>query len=245
MRNILRLNKYWLTRGNYFLLLLIGLSATNLFAQSNLDDLGIPKLTGELYVPGRFYEGEQFLYDQWRNGKIYFESGDSIDNINLMFNTNSNKVIYLNTNSMKMVAIDTTAISGFTIIDQNIKRHFNKLYFGIYPKGMRFFEVLYSGRTTLLAYRKSELTNISFSSNLRDDRKTYKYLNADRLYVFCNDADYIPVMPKLKSLLSNFDKKDQKEIKKLLNRKSITVRDERSFSEAWAVIEQFNYKPGF
>lgn len=204
------------------------------------------KIKGVRQLPYPSYTGLTFLTDTWRPGKIEFTTGEIADSLFMRYSSFKDELVYYNKAISAQITIDKASLNGFEFTDGDGRtRTFRRQYFDNFMKGDRFFEVLSSGETALLAYRK---VNLNTTSAYHDERGILKNMVYDpdyQFYFYSPGKGYTSVRINQGSLLSKFDKASQKTIKKLLRKSKIRIESEYTFIEAWKVIEKEGYKVVF
>lgn len=204
------------------------------------------KIKGIRLMPYPTYTGFPFLTNGWCPGKVEFTNGETSDSLFLRYSSFKDELIYYNKVVGAQISIDKASINGFTFTDSDGRtRVFRKQYFDDYLKGDRYFEILSSGETTLLAYRKVELNTTSPYRDVSGFLKNMAYEPSYRFYFYSPEKGYTLVRINHSGLLAKFDKKLQKPIKKLLRKNRIRIDGEDSFIQAWQTIEKEGYKVVF
>jgi hypothetical protein len=204
------------------------------------------KIKGVRLLPYASYNGLPFLNNEWWSGKIEFTNGEISDTLYLKYSSFKDELIYYNKVAGAQINIDKASINGFEFIDTDGRtRSFRKQYFDGYLKGTRFFEILSTGETTLLAYRKVDLNTTSAYRDISGKLKNMAYDLNYQFYFYSSEKGYTFVRLSLSGLLSRFDKTQQRPIKKLLRKNRIKIDSERSFILAWKAVEKEGYKVVF
>lgn len=204
------------------------------------------KIKGVRQLPYPYYTGFPFLTDTWRSGKVEFTNGEISDSLYLRYSSFKDELIYYNKAITTQINIDKTSLNGFVFTDSDGRsRVFRKQYFDNFMKGNRFFEILSIGETSLLAYRKVNLTSTPAYNDERGILKNMIYDTDYQFYFYSPEKGYTLVRINQTSLLSKFDKLSQKPIKKLLRKSKIKIGGEETFIQAWKAIEKEGYKVVF
>lgn len=225
------------------LLFLVWSFAQIAYAQQPNNHWDAGKIKGERFIPYSSYNGFPFLTEDWNLGKIEFTNGEIADSLSLRYSSYKDELIYYNRDIWTMITIDKASINRFTFTDIDGRtRTFIKQYFDNFAKSYRFFEVLSSGEISLLAYLKVILNTTSAYHDDNGNLKNMAYDHNYQFYFYAPEKGYTLVRMNLASLLSKFDKTEQKPIKKLLRKNKIRIQDEYSFIQAWKAIEKEGYK---
>ena len=204
------------------------------------------KIKGIRLLPYPSYTGFPFLTSEWCPGKVEFTNGEISDSLFVRYSSFKDELIYYNKTAGAQISIDKASINGFEFIDADGRiRSFRKQYFDDYLKGDRYFEILSSGETTLLAFRKVGLTTTPAYHDISGILKNMAYDINYQFYFYSPEKGYTLVRISQSGLLSKFDKTSQKPIKKLLRKSRIKINGESSFILAWKAIEKEGYKVVF
>ena len=227
-----------------FILTLVGLlAATTLSAQEELSKtLNAAKIKGTGFISYPAYSGEPYLNMKYLKGEIEFLDGTKVQNIGLRYSSYRDDIIYYNTDLSAQIVIDKISIKGFSFIDENgMKRIFRRQNYTGYLGGERYFEVLSDGEISLLAYRKVDLGTCdpAFSKLGLAYQKSYLF------YIYAAGKGYSPISLNRNSLLSKFDKPNQKLVRKTLRKNSVMITDEASFVLAWNILKENGIKINF
>lgn len=224
------------------IIILFGLlAATSLFAQVRLpNSQNTEKIKGSRFVSYPGYSGSPYLSDKFLYGEIEFVDGTKIENIGLRYSTYRDEIIYYNKSVLVQIVIDKMSLKGFSFTDeQGIKRVFRRQHYSGYNQGECFFEVLSDGKIVLLAYRKVDLGTCdpSYSKLGLAYQQSYSY------YLYSADKGYSLLKINRKSLLSKFDKPNQKLVRRTLRKNNVFILDEPSFVKAWNLIKEKGIDP--
>jgi hypothetical protein len=214
--------------------------------ESRNSDWDAQKIKGVRQLPYPSYTGFPFLTNEWCLGKVEFTNGEISDSLFVRYSSYKDELIYYNKIAGAQISIDKASIKGFEFIDADgSTRSFRKQYFDDFMKGDRYFEILSSGETTLLAYRKVGLNTTSAYHDVSGILKNMAYDLAYQFYFYSPEKGYTLVRISQSGLLAKFDKAMQKPIKKLLRKNRIKIDGESSFILAWKAVEKEGYKVVF
>lgn len=216
--------------------LFVLLAATSLTAQEELPkDMNAEIIKGKGFIPYPSYSGTPFLNMKYQIGEIEFSDGTKARNLGLRYSSYRDELIYFNAYLADQIVIDKISLKGFSFTDVNgEKRIFRRQNYDGFINGERYFEVLSDGQISLLAYRKVDLETCdpSFSKLGLAYKQSYSY------YIFSPGKGYSLLKINRNSLLSKFDKPNQKLVKKTLRKNRVMITDEASFVLAWNVIKE-------
>jgi hypothetical protein len=219
-----------------FTTLFILLAANSLTAQEELlKNLNAEIIKGTAFISYPSYSGTPYLNVKFQNGEIEFLDGTKVSNIGLRYSSYRDEIIYYNPYLLAQIVIDKISLKGFSFTDEKgVKRIFRRQNYDGYPNGDRYFEVLSDGEVSLLAYRKVALTTCdpSYSKLGLAYQPSYSY------YIYAAGKGYSSLNLNRNSLLSKFDKPNQKLVKKVLRKNRVMITDESSFVLAWNLIKE-------
>lgn len=215
--------------------LFVLLATTSLSAQEELPkDMNAETVKGKAFISYPSYSGAPFLNMKYQMGEIEFLDGKKVRNIGLRYSSYRDELIYFNDYISDQIVIDKISLKGFSFNDVNgVNRIFRRQNYDGFINGDRYFEVLSDGPISLLAYRKVdlEICDPSFSKLGLAYKQSYSY------YMFAPGKGYSLLKINRNSLLSKFDKPNQKLVKKTLRKNRVMITDEASFVLAWNVIK--------
>lgn len=204
------------------------------------------KIKGTRHLPYVAYTGSPFMNDTWLAGKIEFANGDVADSLNLRYSSYKDEIIYYNKEIASQIVIDKASVIGFLLTEKDgHTRQFRKQYFEGILHGDRYFEVLYSGHIDLLAYRKTNLVGVSPYHDKTGVLKNMAYVDSYQFYCYSPEKGYSNVRISKGGFYSKFTKSDQKEIRKLLRKNHLKISDEKTFIEAWKMMDEAGFQVAF
>lgn len=223
---------------------LVGLLAvTTLSAQEELSkNLNAGKIKGTGFISYPAYSGAPYLNMKYLNGEIEFLDGTKVQNIGLRYSSYRDEIIYYNTDLSAQIVIDKISLKGFSFTEEKGgKRVFRRQYYNGFSPGERYFEVLSDGEISLLAYRKVDLGTCdpAFSKLGLAYQKSYIYC------IYAVGKGYSSISLNRNSLLSKFDKPNQKLVRKTLRKNRVMISDETSFILAWNILKENGIKLNF
>ena len=224
-----------MTNRKFLIFTLLGfLTAISVTAQETSQKNGnTEKIKGTRFIPYPGYSGSPYLTDKFLIGEIEFLDGTKIGNLGLRYSTFRDELIYYNTVISAQIIIDKISLKGFSFTDgQGAKRVFRRQFYNGLLHEERFFEVLSDGKLPLLVYRKVDLETCDTSYN----KFGLAFQPSFYYYIYAADKGYSPIKPNRSSLLSKFDKPNQKLVKKILRKKKVQILDESSFISAWNLV---------
>jgi hypothetical protein len=158
----------------------------------------------EYFAPKQTGDSHPFLVDDWITGDlVYF--GESFYQIPMMYDITTNKLI-IESGHGTMMALINEKIDAFTVGDQ----HFQFMGETNNLPQPGFYELLYTGRSTVLALRqkkaikKIESSQVNF---LYSDKTQYFVLNNGTYHLLTRKRQVLEIFSDQKSELRKFIKK--------------------------------------
>lgn len=211
------------------------LTALSVTAQETLHKNGnAEKIKGTRFIPYPGYSGSPYLTDKFVVGEIEFLDGVKAGNLGLRYSSYQDELIYYNSVVSAQIIIDKISLKGFSFTDDKGEhRVFRRQYYNGLLHEERFFEVLSDGKVSLLVYRKVDLETCDTSYN----KFGLAFQPSFYYYIYSADKGYSPLKMNRSSLLSKFNKPNQKLVKKMLRKNKVLIADEHSFVAAWNLIK--------
>ena len=224
----------------YIAALLSLLATRSLIAQETVNkDWNIEKIRGSRLIPYLTLNGNPYLTDKFVTGEIEFADGEKITNLSLRYSTFQDEVIYYNNVLTARIIIDKRSLHSFSFIDADgrLRRFRQQYYNGFLPEN-RYFEVLSEGDFSLLAFRKVIMQTCPVYTDLSGSPKNMEYQKSYTYFIYNPKTGYEQIKIGKNSLLSKFDKSNQKLVKKILRSNKVVIKDESDFIKAWNMIRK-------
>jgi hypothetical protein len=217
--------------------------AWNLYGQQMLPaGLSEPKLAGEWYIPEVGYYGNQLFRKKWYKGEVFLWNGRTAHDKKLAYNVVQDALIWLDDAGGKVIRLDKGLITGFVLRDEAGKEMLFK-NIRIRPLFSRdtaqvFVQVLFEGkRLAIYAQRKIEdYYNKRYGGTVSDAAGT-TFEPRPEYYLF-DQGVQVAKMTKIsrKNLLRVFPQ-EKKQIKRILRKHHVAVRDEPMLIKAVELID--------
>lgn len=231
----------------YHILLIVSLAPIAIYAQPTPEIDYTTRLIGKRYLTPVYYKGPQYLYSdtEWIPGTVYLTNGDSVASLFLKYNRLQDELIYFNQKHSASVSLDKKQLTGFALYFGNRRTVFRKISHIHSSNKSGYYEVLYDGKTDVLAHRRSELKicpSYITNSGIKKDRQFLAY---DRYLISGKENELLPVRLRKKSLLLKFGESKKKEISRVIRKHQLSMKDEASMVHAWQALEALGYTPVF
>ncbi len=194
------------------------------------------KLRGTRYNLTPHVDRNFFMQKDWAKGTIYTEDGDTFNNIKLRYQAREDQLVAINDNLINFFVVDKETVKGFTLHLEDEEQEFVKLYFDGMTKGFRYFQKLYSGPASLLAFRFiEEIKTTPFRDEQGIKRDTQCKLTVF-YYCYSSESGFIKIQKRKKAFLKLYP--DQKpEIRRLFRSNNLTNFDEESLVKAFKLLD--------
>ncbi len=199
------------------------------------------KIVGKRFSNDNFFRGSQYIINDWTKGTLLFENGEKVSGLDIRYNSFLDQLIYFNPIVSVEILIDKNTITGFTFDYKSKNYTYKKIFFPNFPKGIRYFEVIYDGFVDVLCYRKTTLLTCPIYKSISGSEKNQEFSRSFRFYIYLPEKGFVATKMRRGALLSNYSNNDKKEIRKLLRKKNITISNEYDFGSALKVIESAGF----
>lgn len=198
------------------------------------------KLTGTVYVLTAQSNSSYFLHNDWLEGTITLDDDDVYKDLKLRFQAFNNELVVYNNNLRNLYVVDKEKVKSFTIKTPEKNQKFIKYYFDGFPKGERYYEILYKGQRELLAYHVviEEKTRpfVDQFGIMRDSRFKLNTI----YYMYSPETGFDRMRLRRHSLLSHFPE-SKREIRRLLRRRNVDVFQEAGMIRAFGLLDESGY----
>ncbi len=197
------------------------------------------KITGERYYLKPFYKGSFFYHDKWLKGNVFLENGEVFKNLDLRLCSYEGQLIYYNKRVKATITIDKHSIKEFNVVnEQGEKEIYKKIYYNRFPKGERYFRLLFDGVYSLYVwYHTVEMKTYPYKDNnniLRDSELVLTKV----YFVHTEDKGYIKIASNRASFLQLFPGQKRK-IKRAFRRNNISsFAGEPQMIKAFQLLKQ-------
>ncbi|HPR32346.1 MAG TPA: hypothetical protein PLK12_09630 [Prolixibacteraceae bacterium] len=194
------------------------------------------RLYGIAYIFPVGLEGSPYLYDDWQDGKILLENGETAERVPIRFNRITNDLVFYNKELLKVFRADKATIHSFDFLDPDGKNRLFIKYTGeevLYRLQKNdLIEVLHEGHISLYVKHFSEI----IASN---DLHARDKIHPSTFYFLKVGDQTVEVRKNIRSVFRYFPG-NKKEIKKWLAQNQLTRRSEKSFTR---LVEWMNTHP--
>jgi len=198
------------------------------------------KLTGTIYVLTPKSNSNYFLHDDWFDGSITLEDEDVFEDLKLRYQAFDDELVVYNNNLRNLFVIDKEKVKSFTVKTSAKNQKFVKYFFEGYPKGDRYFEVLYDGQRKMLAYHEIlEEKTRPYVDQFGIMKDTYFRLNTN-YYMYSPEIGFQRIRLRRASLLNHFSE-NKREIRRMLRRYNVDVFEEEGMIRAFGILDESGY----
>lgn len=196
------------------------------------------KLTGTVYTLSLKSNANYFLQNNWIEGSITLEDNDVFDSLMLRYNAFEDLLVVYNNTLRTMFIADKEKVKSFTFSEGNQK--FARYFYNGYPKGYRYFEVLYEGNRDFLAFREiiEEKTKPyhGYFGNMMD----VQYVKRYSYYMYSPETGFRKIKLRRRSVLNVFPE-NKKEIRRLLRKNKVNILEESDMIRAFELLDTNGY----
>jgi len=201
-------------------------------AQENLDKIGgMDYGVGIVRKFDNRYEGIKgtpFYLEDWTDGSINFENGDTIDNLKLKYNLYEDELLVLD-RRLGAIYVDKSRVSTFYLAPSGGQGYrFSKLPHPKKETLKTYYRIIYQGEITLLENIKVVFEKANYSGGYSNDKKYDEFKKYTSFYFIKKNSEN-PRPQKLKTnagAVSKIFPNHQKEIKKYINQNLLDCRKE-------------------
>jgi len=196
------------------------------------------KLPGIRYYVRPSYMGSEFLTEKWCPANLVLENGDRYDSILVRLNSYLDELIEYNNRINATIMLDKAAISGFDItFEDGLTGHFQKIYFDKFPKGDRYFSILYEGKLKALLWYKTIETQTSVYVDPSGFMHNTEFVLTRNYYIEFPGGEIVKFALKRRSFLQVFPE-HKKQVRRLLRKNDVLLKTEDDISKAVSLIEK-------
>lgn len=201
------------------------------------------KIMGEIYFIDPLSSQFFFLQDDWVEGTLELADGDIYENILIRYNCKEDNLIAYNKRIRTLYTIDKNILSRFRFKDYYSRDQYNetefiKLYFNGLRSEDRFFEILYSGQSFLLAFHYIDEMRVAPYVDRHGRMSNTEYKKRTNYFIYNSNKQFKKVNPKRRSVLKAFPD-NKKVIKKIIRQNKVFIQNnEQSLIQAIKLIDQ-------
>lgn len=195
------------------------------------------KLQGKKYYVRSSPIGSEFLTDGWCIGYVILGNGDRYENLTLRLNTHLDELIEYNGRAGSAIMLDKAAISEFSLnFEDGHTELFRKIFYGKFPKGDRYFSVLYEGKFMVLLWYKTEEHNVSVYYDNQGIMRDNKFVLTKNYYLVFPDQEMNKFLFKRRSFLNLFPEQ-KKQIRRIIRKNHVLFDNEKEIVRVVRLIE--------
>lgn len=196
------------------------------------------KLTGTQYYFFSTLNGTAYFNDNWLKGSILLVNGDRYNDIYLKYNTFKEELVVFNERNGAIFVPDKYIISEFMLnLSSGRSEVFRKIYFDKFPKGERYFNILYDGdKLKLLIWHKTIEANVSMYRDKYGIRRATEFRQDITYFILFPDDNLVKISPNRRSFI-NLLPEQKKEVRKVLRKNRISYSSRESLVKAVELIE--------
>jgi len=194
------------------------------------------KITGETFYISPLANRYFFLQSDWVESRIVLEDGDVYENMKVRYQVNDDELIAYNDKLRTLFKVDKYKINRFFLIDSEGEREFVKMdYNGIQPVS-RYFEVLYSGTRSLLAFHHIDEVSVNPYLDKSGIMRNSEYKLNITYFLYTEETGFEKITTKKRSILRLLPE-HKKQIRKLFRQNRILLSGKSSMVQAIEVLD--------
>jgi hypothetical protein len=197
------------------------------------------KLTGRVY----YISGEanrSFLYpNDWVKGDILLTNGDKFENQELRYEADKDELIVYNANNFTLFFVEKEFVKSFTFKTGEKIQKFVKLSNVRDSARDNYFEELYSGKRTFLAFHYIFEHKVSPFVDRNGVMRDSEYLHQTNYFMYSEKEGIKKMDINRRSFFNAFPEK-KKEIKKLFRKNHLLIQHEEAMIFAFRLLEENN-----
>lgn len=222
-----------------------GRSQNTGFYWNNLDESSNRlqgKMTGETYYISSLGNSNYFLQKEWLSGIIELEDGDIFKGIEVRYLAYGDELVAYNDKNNSLFIVDKDIVKQFSIIQlsnegEAKERKFIKLFYDGMNERERYFEELYSGTCSLLAFHHVDAVKVSPYSDRQGIMRDTEYRLNVTYYKYSVNEGFSKMVRKKRAFLKIMPE-NTKEIRKIFRQNKIVLLDENTMIQAFRVLDE-------
>lgn len=198
------------------------------------------KLTGTMYYINTISNSNFFLHKKWLDGTILLETGDFFEDQRLRYMSRNDELVVYNKTLKNLFIIDKAKVKRFSIFAADDTLHFKKLHYDGFASGDRYFEELYSGEASFLAFHViEEKKTLPFRDVTGILRDTW-YIHSTHYYLYSESKGFLRMHNSRRSFFSVFPDK-KKQIRRLFRKNKLRIFDKEEMIRAVHLLDKAGF----
>lgn len=198
------------------------------------------KLTGTVFVLSSKSNSNYFLQKDWADGSITLIDNDVFDGLKLRYNAFEDKLVVYNDNLRSLFTADKERVKSFTVKTSEGEHKFVKYYYNGFPKGDRYFEVLYSGGRDFLAFREIVEEKTRPFVDKFGIMKDTRFQGKTTYFMYSPKTGFQKIRLRRRSVLTVFPE-NKREIRRLLRRNKVNNFEEKGMIRTFELLDKNSY----
>jgi hypothetical protein len=227
------------------LLTLSAWSQDRRLSQLNLEQLANTSPAGPGFMTfdndGMQIEGTPFLFDDWKTGRVRLEDQEEFsDEVGIILDLQDDQ-IYIQLNSDFVSEFPVNKVGAVEIYNEQDTFLFETFdlnkYYGIGPKGLRFYEVLHKGQYTVLHGHKKYLRKEDYVEKLGMVTRPNEFKSLHS-YWLDNGKSIQRVKKRTSSVRSAIAPKDARKVKRIVKSNDLKIKKDKDFGALFRLLEE-------
>ncbi len=194
---------------------------------------------------GMQFEGTPFLFDDWRNGRVKLKEQDVFsEQVGVILDLQDNR-IYVQLASEFVSEFPVEKIRAVEIYNEQDTLLYETYdlgnYYGVGPKGIRFYQILHRGDYTLLHGEKKYLRREEYVEKFGIVERPNEFKSIHSYWL--DNGRTIKKLKKRKSGLKDaLYGKDARKAKRIIKANDLNIKKDEDLASFFAILEQENKK---
>jgi hypothetical protein len=190
---------------------------------------------------GMQIEGTPFLFDDWKTGRVRLEDQEEFsDEVGIILDLQDDQ-IYIQLNSDFVSEFPVNKVGAVEIYNEQDTFLFETFdlnkYYGIGPKGLRFYEVLHKGQYTVLHGHKKYLRKEDYVEKLGMVTRPNEFKSLHS-YWLDNGKSIQRVKKRTSSVRSAIAPKDARKVKRIVKSNDLKIKKDKDFGALFRLLEE-------
>lgn len=197
------------------------------------------KLRGEVYDLGMEANDFYFLQPDWVTATLTMADGDVFEEVRLRYLAYGDEIVAYNTNISTMFTIEKEMVQKFTypLGNGGQQAKFIKLCANGVWGGCHFYQELYAGQNTLLAFHHVDEVKTGIYNDKHGIRRDTEFRLYVDYFLYDKETGLQKMQQKRRWFIKTFPE-NKREIKRILRKNQISIIDQHSLTQAFKLLDE-------